>query len=149
MSSFRSLSELEGVRLEGQTSEKIRQVTERATLFRITSNAMINVRQPGKIFRGKSSSLHHSLVVVCFAHRNHSVKRILNDFLTILTPRPAGTSWRWLRLTVSAGRKPCRPRESRESDWRRHWSSSPNNTTIWKEPSEERLYCLRPRATLP
>ncbi|XP_039541465.1 oxysterol-binding protein 1 isoform X2 [Pimephales promelas] len=38
----RSLSELEGVRLEGQTSEKIRQVTERATLFRITSNAMIN-----------------------------------------------------------------------------------------------------------
>lgn len=48
--SFRSLSELEGVRLEGQTSEKIRQVTERATLFRITSNAMINVRQPGSIF---------------------------------------------------------------------------------------------------
>ncbi|XP_068076406.1 oxysterol-binding protein 1 isoform X28 [Danio rerio] len=38
----RSLSELEGVRLGGETSEKIRQVTERATLFRITSNAMIN-----------------------------------------------------------------------------------------------------------
>lgn len=41
---FRSLSELEGVKLGGDTSDKIRQVTERATLFRITSNAMINVR---------------------------------------------------------------------------------------------------------
>uniref|UniRef100_A0A3B1ITX5 Oxysterol-binding protein n=1 Tax=Astyanax mexicanus TaxID=7994 RepID=A0A3B1ITX5_ASTMX len=38
----RSLSELEGVKLGGDTSDKIRQVTERATLFRITSNAMIN-----------------------------------------------------------------------------------------------------------
>ncbi|KAI4905810.1 hypothetical protein NFI96_017015 [Prochilodus magdalenae] len=38
----RSLSELEGVKLGGETSDKIRQVTERATLFRITSNAMIN-----------------------------------------------------------------------------------------------------------
>ncbi|XP_036372739.1 oxysterol-binding protein 1 isoform X2 [Megalops cyprinoides] len=38
----RSLSELEGVRLGGETGDKIRQVTERATLFRITSNAMIN-----------------------------------------------------------------------------------------------------------
>ncbi|KAL4640594.1 oxysterol-binding protein 1 isoform X2 [Arapaima gigas] len=38
----RSLSELEGVRLGGDTGDKIRQVTERATLFRITSNAMIN-----------------------------------------------------------------------------------------------------------
>ncbi|XP_073716671.1 oxysterol-binding protein 1 isoform X4 [Misgurnus anguillicaudatus] len=38
----RSLSELEGIRVGGENSEKIRQVTERATLFRITSNAMIN-----------------------------------------------------------------------------------------------------------
>uniref|UniRef100_A0A4W4ECP3 Oxysterol-binding protein n=2 Tax=Electrophorus electricus TaxID=8005 RepID=A0A4W4ECP3_ELEEL len=38
----RSLSELEGIKLGGETSDKIRQVTERATLFRITSNAMIN-----------------------------------------------------------------------------------------------------------
>ncbi|XP_036407022.1 oxysterol-binding protein 1-like isoform X1 [Megalops cyprinoides] len=38
----RSLSELEGLRLGGETGDKIRQVTERATLFRITSNAMIN-----------------------------------------------------------------------------------------------------------
>ncbi|XP_023657315.2 oxysterol-binding protein 1 isoform X4 [Paramormyrops kingsleyae] len=38
----RSLSELEGVRLGGDAGDKIRQVTERATLFRITSNAMIN-----------------------------------------------------------------------------------------------------------
>uniref|UniRef100_A0AAY4A9S3 Oxysterol-binding protein n=1 Tax=Denticeps clupeoides TaxID=299321 RepID=A0AAY4A9S3_9TELE len=38
----RSLSELEGVKLGGETGDKIRQVTERATLFRITSNAMIN-----------------------------------------------------------------------------------------------------------
>ncbi|XP_034455459.1 oxysterol-binding protein 1-like isoform X2 [Hippoglossus hippoglossus] len=38
----RSLSELEGIRVGGDMGEKIRQVTERATLFRITSNAMIN-----------------------------------------------------------------------------------------------------------
>uniref|UniRef100_A0A3Q2ZUS7 Oxysterol-binding protein n=1 Tax=Kryptolebias marmoratus TaxID=37003 RepID=A0A3Q2ZUS7_KRYMA len=39
----RSLSELEGLRVGGgDMGEKIRQVTERATLFRITSNAMIN-----------------------------------------------------------------------------------------------------------
>ncbi|KAM7419505.1 hypothetical protein PAMA_016563 [Pampus argenteus] len=38
----RSLSELEGIHVAGDMGEKIRQVTERATLFRITSNAMIN-----------------------------------------------------------------------------------------------------------
>ncbi|XP_077427518.1 oxysterol-binding protein 1-like isoform X2 [Vanacampus margaritifer] len=38
----RSLSELEGIHAAADTGEKIRQVTERATLFRITSNAMIN-----------------------------------------------------------------------------------------------------------
>ncbi|XP_074547000.1 oxysterol-binding protein 1-like isoform X1 [Halichoeres trimaculatus] len=38
----RSLSELETIRVGGDFGEKIRQVTERATLFRITSNAMIN-----------------------------------------------------------------------------------------------------------
>ncbi|XP_065812731.1 oxysterol-binding protein 1 isoform X15 [Labrus bergylta] len=38
----RSLTELEAVRVGGDMGEKIRQVTERATLFRITSNAMIN-----------------------------------------------------------------------------------------------------------
>ncbi|XP_075890375.1 oxysterol-binding protein 1 isoform X4 [Nelusetta ayraudi] len=38
----RSLSELEGFRVGGDMGDKIRQVTERATLFRITSNAMIN-----------------------------------------------------------------------------------------------------------
>ncbi|XP_041640686.1 oxysterol-binding protein 1-like isoform X6 [Cheilinus undulatus] len=38
----RSLSELEAIRVGGDMGEKIKQVTERATLFRITSNAMIN-----------------------------------------------------------------------------------------------------------
>lgn len=44
MSFPRSLSELDSLRLTGEAGDKIRQVTERATLFRITSNAMINVR---------------------------------------------------------------------------------------------------------
>lgn len=39
----RSLSELENLRLPAESTEKIKQVNERATLFRITSNAMINV----------------------------------------------------------------------------------------------------------
>uniref|UniRef100_A0A669QZB9 Oxysterol-binding protein n=1 Tax=Phasianus colchicus TaxID=9054 RepID=A0A669QZB9_PHACC len=38
----RSLSELESLRLPADSTEKIKQVNERATLFRITSNAMIN-----------------------------------------------------------------------------------------------------------
>lgn len=38
----RSLSELESLRLPADSGEKIKQVNERATLFRITSNAMIN-----------------------------------------------------------------------------------------------------------
>ncbi|KAF7230283.1 transcript variant X3 [Nothobranchius furzeri] len=38
----RSLSELDNLRLPGEAGDKFRQVTERATLFRITSNAMIN-----------------------------------------------------------------------------------------------------------
>ncbi|NWY27872.1 OSBP2 protein, partial [Pheucticus melanocephalus] len=39
----RSLSELENLRLPADSGEKIKAVNERATLFRITSNAMINV----------------------------------------------------------------------------------------------------------
>jgi len=39
----RSLSELEGLRVPVDGGEKIKAVNERATLFRITSNAMINV----------------------------------------------------------------------------------------------------------
>ncbi|GCC35263.1 hypothetical protein chiPu_0013746 [Chiloscyllium punctatum] len=39
----RSLSELENLKLPPESSEKIKQVNERATLFRITSNAMINL----------------------------------------------------------------------------------------------------------
>ncbi|XP_078083032.1 oxysterol-binding protein 2-like isoform X4 [Mustelus asterias] len=38
----RSLSELESLRLPAESGEKIKAVNERATLFRITSNAMIN-----------------------------------------------------------------------------------------------------------
>ncbi|XP_071998083.1 oxysterol-binding protein 2 isoform X2 [Engystomops pustulosus] len=38
----RSLSELENLKLPAESSEKIKSVNERATLFRITSNAMIN-----------------------------------------------------------------------------------------------------------
>ncbi|XP_058877718.1 oxysterol-binding protein 1-like isoform X2 [Acipenser ruthenus] len=38
----RSLSELESLKLPPESGDKIRQVYERATLFRITSNAMIN-----------------------------------------------------------------------------------------------------------
>lgn len=54
---FRSLSELDSLRLTGEAGDKIRQVTERATLFRITSNAMINV--------GVSSFVCMFLCLVC------------------------------------------------------------------------------------
>lgn len=41
----RSLSELENLKLPAESGEKIKAVNERATLFRITSNAMINVSE--------------------------------------------------------------------------------------------------------
>lgn len=43
----RSLSELENLKLPAESGEKIKAVNERATLFRITSNAMINVSAAG------------------------------------------------------------------------------------------------------
>lgn len=39
----RSLNELDGLRVPAESGEKLKAVNERATLFRITSNAMINV----------------------------------------------------------------------------------------------------------
>lgn len=39
----RSLSELDGLKIPYESCEKLKVVNERATLFRITSNAMINV----------------------------------------------------------------------------------------------------------
>ncbi|GAB5579205.1 oxysterol-binding protein 2 isoform X1 [Prionailurus iriomotensis] len=42
----RSLSELDSLKIPYESSEKLKAVNERATLFRITSNAMINPRKP-------------------------------------------------------------------------------------------------------
>lgn len=43
----RSLSELDSLRIPCESGEKLKAVSERATLFRITSNAMINVSAAG------------------------------------------------------------------------------------------------------
>ena len=50
----RSLSELDGLRIPCESGEKLKAVNERATLFRITSNAMINVsaRLPASAAQG-------------------------------------------------------------------------------------------------
>ncbi|KAJ8263622.1 hypothetical protein COCON_G00160790 [Conger conger] len=50
----RSLSELEALRLPLEGGEKIKAVNERATLFRITSNAMINVMRAGRSLNGEA-----------------------------------------------------------------------------------------------
>lgn len=44
----RSLSELEGFCVGADTGEKVKQVTERATMFKIASDAMINVSETVK-----------------------------------------------------------------------------------------------------
>lgn len=44
----RSLSELEGFCAGTDAGEKVRQVTERATMFKIASDAMINVSETVK-----------------------------------------------------------------------------------------------------
>lgn len=43
----RSLSELEELRGSNDNTDKVKAVNERATLFRITSNAMLNVSSQG------------------------------------------------------------------------------------------------------
>lgn len=43
----RSLNELDSLKIPSESGEKLKVVNERATLFRITSNAMINVSVPG------------------------------------------------------------------------------------------------------
>ncbi|NXI04234.1 OSBP1 protein, partial [Pachycephala philippinensis] len=60
----RSLSELEALRLPPDSTDKIKQVNERATLFRITSNAMINVsRCPEDSMGGKAPASMLSTVL--------------------------------------------------------------------------------------
>lgn len=44
----RSLNELDSLKIPPESGEKLKVVNERATLFRITSNAMINVSAPTK-----------------------------------------------------------------------------------------------------
>lgn len=56
----RSLSELDSLRLTGEAGDKIRQVTERATLFRITSNAMINVSLTSPVYMSVVNRLAES-----------------------------------------------------------------------------------------
>lgn len=63
------------------------------------------------------------------------------DIYAMCVFRRVGTSWPWLKLTVSGGRKLYRPSGSRGFVWRRHWSSWPNSTTIWRERSEEPQCC--------
>lgn len=54
----RSLTELDGLKIPSESGEKLKVVNERATLFRITSNAMINVsthpHRPGTGLPGSS-----------------------------------------------------------------------------------------------
>lgn len=52
----RSLSELDSLKIPCESSEKLKVVNERATLFRITSNAMINVSaRPHQLAQGSGS----------------------------------------------------------------------------------------------
>lgn len=62
----RSLSELESLRLPAESSEKIKQVNERATLFRITSNAMINVSAGVLCCIGVLSLSQHVILPKCW-----------------------------------------------------------------------------------
>lgn len=61
----RSLSELEGLKVPLEGGEKIKAVNERATLFRITSNAMINVSTPDFAVKRCTSSTPS---VICILH---------------------------------------------------------------------------------
>lgn len=64
----RSLSELEGLRVPVEGGEKIKAVNERATLFRITSNAMINVSMvpvaAGAVIRVSTATIYMGLVTL-------------------------------------------------------------------------------------
>ncbi len=59
----RSLSELETLRVPLEGGEKIKAVNERATLFRITSNAMINVSRTDFLLLQNLSLVWFQLII--------------------------------------------------------------------------------------
>lgn len=117
----RSLSELESLRLPADSTEKIKQVNERATLFRITSNAMINVSDTGG--QPRSAPCHRGA---------HPVSPSL---------RLAGISCCWPRPTARSGRSRCSTSGISASAWRRRWSSWPSSTTTWRGRSVVPPFC--------
>lgn len=68
----RSLSELENLKLPAESGEKIKAVNERATLFRITSNAMINVSAAGRATAFVRGGRGRNVFILLFLHRPFS-----------------------------------------------------------------------------
>lgn len=58
----RSLNELDSLKIPSESGEKLKAVNERATLFRITSNAMINVSAPTARLPGRGGAPHQRQV---------------------------------------------------------------------------------------
>jgi len=137
----RSLSELDSVRMTGEAGDKIRQVTERATLFRITSNAMINVgvasllrlstSSPCLMCKGAAllyTATLHAICIACAGQINfkkshsNSISRFngcSSTLLHVLPLRRAETFLRSLRLIASGGRRLFKQNGTNGSDWKR------------------------------
>ncbi|NXI92523.1 OSBP1 protein, partial [Psophia crepitans] len=116
----RSLSELETLRLPAESTEKIKQVNERATLFRITSNAMINACRDFLVLAQTHSkkwqkSLQHERdqrirleeTLEQLAKQHNHLERAFRG-ATVLPAGPAGTG--------GSAKDPCCPAKGDLSD---------------------------------
>lgn len=95
----RSLSELENLKVPAESGEKIKAVNERATLFRITSNAMINVSAAAVARRQREKPVFSS---------SSSIVLLLSG-TALFSPRESralawgsGTAGAWCRLSALA-----------------------------------------------
>ncbi|KFQ36062.1 Oxysterol-binding protein 1, partial [Merops nubicus] len=89
----RSLSELETLRLPAESTEKIKQVNERATLFRITSNAMINTHSKKwqkSLQHERDQRIRLEETLEQLAKQHNHLERAFRG-ATVLPAGPAGT----------------------------------------------------------
>uniref|UniRef100_A0A674N4X6 Oxysterol-binding protein n=1 Tax=Takifugu rubripes TaxID=31033 RepID=A0A674N4X6_TAKRU len=100
----RSLSELEGLKIPLEGGEKIKAVNERATLFRITSNAMINAcrdfldlaethsrRWQRALQYEREQRTHLEETIEQLAKQHNSLERAWREAPTLATSTPKGS----------------------------------------------------------
>lgn len=110
----RSLSELEGLRVPVDGGEKIKAVNERATLFRITSNAMINACRDFLDLAESHSRRWHRALQYEREQRSH-----LEQTIEQLAKQHNSLERAWREAPVHAANTPSAPATNTEGSGRR------------------------------